>query len=215
LAVTYRPRTTTPENPPYRIIGAVDGTQLSYSRSVGGPSTLARGQVVEFQTGLPFLVRSQDKDHPFLVIGSMSGATMVTGGGYGDSDIVRVVPTGQYLDRYVFFTDPTYPETNLVVTRTKEDGSYADVTLDCAGTLDGWTDIDSTHQFTRIDLVRHDFQPQGNCDNGRHEMSSPHTFGLTVWGWGTPETTSYTGYVSYGYPAGENVKKLNDVIVPP
>lgn len=135
--------------------------------------------------------------------------------GYGDSDIVRVVPTGQYLDRYVFFTDPSYPETNLVVTRMKGPNGYDDVTLDCAGTLGGWTDLDATHQFTRIDLVRHDFQPQGKCDNGRHEMTSKATFGLTVWGWGSPETGSYTGYVSYGYPAGENVKKLTDVIVPP
>ncbi len=215
MAVTYRQRTDKPENPPYRIIGAVDGTELKYSKSVGGPATLSRGQVVEFENGNPFWVRSQDKDHPFLLIGSMSGATAVGGAGYGDSDIVRVVPTAQYLERYVFFTDPTYPETNLVVTRTKGDSGYADVTLDCAGVLGGWAAIDETHEYTRIDLVRHDFAPQGKCDNGRHEMSSKSTFGLTVWGWGSPETTSYTGYVSYGYPAGENVRKLNDVIVPP
>jgi hypothetical protein len=119
------------------------------------------------------------------------------------------------LSRYVFFTDPTYPETNLVVLRKKTNGAYADVSLDCAGTLTGWSNIDAEHQYTRIDLVRHDFQPQGKCDNGRHEMTSTAPFGLTVWGWGTPETASYTGYVSYGYPAGENVQTLTNVIVPP
>ena len=33
------------------------------------------------------------------------------------------------------------------------------LTLDCAGTLGGWTAIDSTHEYTRVDLVRHDFEP--------------------------------------------------------
>lgn len=215
LAVTYRPRTDKPEHPPWRLIGAVDGTTLAYSAAVGGPASVGRGELVEFQTGTPFRVRSQDKDHPFLLIGSMSSATNAGGDGYGDADIVRVVPVGQYMDRYVFFTDPTYPETNLVVTRTRGADGFADVTLDCAGTLGGWTPIDDAHEFTRVDLVRHDFEPQGGCDNGRHEMTSKSPFGLTVWGWGSPETSTYTGYVSYGYPAGENVKKLTDVIVPP
>ena len=215
-AVTYRQRADSPENPPWRIIGAVDGTQLTYSTDVGGPSVVNEGDLVEFDTGTPFVVRSQDADHPFLLIGTMTGASGVTpSSGYGDADVVRAVPTDQYLSRYVFFTDPTYPETNLVVTRTKTNGVWADVTLDCAGTLGGWQAIDASHEFTRIDLVRHDFVPQGKCDNGRHEMSSAAPFGLTVWGWGTPETTSYTGYVSYGYPAGQNVQTLTNVVVPP
>jgi hypothetical protein len=216
MAVTYRQRAQSPENPPWRIVGAVDGTQLTYSNPVGGPTTVNQGDVLEFQTGTPFVVKSQDADHPFLFVGYMTGAAGITpSNGYGDADFVRTVPTDQYLSRYVFFTDPTYPETNLVVTRKRTNGVFADVSLDCAGTLGSWQTIDSEHQFTRIDLVRHDFQPQGKCDNGRHEMTSAGPFGLTVWGWGTPETTTYTGYVSYGYPAGENVQALTNVVVPP
>ena len=215
-AVTYRQRAQTPENPPWRFIGAVDGTQLTYSTPIGGPSVLNRGDLVEIPTGTPFVVQSQDADHPFLLIGTMTGASSVTPAeGYGDADVVRVVPTNQYLSRYVFFTDPTYPETNLVITEERTNGTFADVTLDCAGTLGGWQSIDADHRYTRIDLVRHDFEPQGTCDNGRHEMTSSAPFGLTVWGWGSPETTSYTGYVSYGYPAGENQQTLTNVIVPP
>jgi hypothetical protein len=44
-------------------------------------------------------------------------------------------------------------------------------------------------------------------------MTSPGSFGVTVWGWGTPETTPTTGYVSYGYPAGENVGQLTTIVV--
>lgn len=219
VAAPYRPRTSVAENSPWRVIGAVDGTVLHYSTDVGGPTTLASGQVVEFTTGTPFVVSSQDKDHPFFIAGYMTGAATlydpVHGEGYGDPEFVRSVPTDQYMNRYVFFTDPTYPETNLVVTRVKGDKGFVDVSLDCAGTLSGWQDMDATHQFTRIDLVRHDFVPQGKCDNGRHEMTSDAPFGLTVWGWGTPETTTFTGYVSYGYPAGQNVAQLTTVTVPP
>jgi hypothetical protein len=216
MAVTYRQRAQSAENPPWRIIGAVDGTTLTYSTPVGGPSSVNQGDVLEFDTGTPFVVQSQDANHPFLFVGYMTGASTVTpSDGYGDADFVRAVPTDQYLSQYVFFTDPTYPETNLVITRKATNGAFADVTLDCAGTLTGWQNIDATHQYTRIDLVRHDFQPQGNCNNGQHQMQSTAQFGLTVWGWGSPETTTWTGYVSYGYPAGENVQTLTNVVVPP
>jgi hypothetical protein len=156
----------------------------------------------------------------------MSGSTTVQEG-YGDADFVRITAADQYLDRYVFFTDPTYPETNLVVIRKKGPKSFADVTLDCAGgPLAGWQPIGQSGEFelTRTDLVRHNFEPQGACNNGRHEMASTAPFGLWVWGWGTPETSGgtcdpgggiFTCNVSYGYPAGENVTPINNVVVPP
>ncbi len=41
----------------------------------------------------------------------------------GDPDFVNVVPSEQFLDRYVFFTDYTFPDTSLVVVRrTHGDG---------------------------------------------------------------------------------------------
>jgi hypothetical protein len=213
VAATYRQRDVMPENPPWRIIGAVDGTELEFSSSVGGPSTVNLGDVAEFRTGTPFTVKSQDADHPFLLVGYMTGAQTINSSN-GDADFVRAVPVPQYMDRYVFFTDPTYPETNLVVTRKRSDTGFADVSLDCAGILSGWSPIgDGTYEMTRIDLVRHDFQRQGNCDNGRHEMTSLQPFGLTIWGWGTSETTEFTGYVSYGYPAGQNLKTLTNIVV--
>lgn len=218
MAVAYRQRNNTPESVPWRIIGAVDGTQLKYSRSVGGPSVVNSGDIVELASGSPFIISSQDADHPFFFAGYMTGAGSIydpqSDEGYGDPDFVRAVPTDQYMNRYVFFTDPTYPETNLVVTRTRGKDGYSDVTLECAGVLGDWQPLDANHQYTRIDLVRHDFVPQNGCDNGRHEMTSPQTFGLTVWGWGTPETKTFTGYVSYGYPAGQNVAQLTQVSVP-
>ena len=214
VAAPYRSRSTKPEAPPWRVIGVADGTRLTWSRAVGGPATLGRGQVASFTTDEAFRVRAQDADHPFLLVGYMTGASTVEEG-YGDPDFVRVVPRDQWLDRYVFFTDPTYPETNLVVVRGRGPNGFADVTLDCAGALGGWTAIDADHELARVDLVRHDFAPQGGCDNGRHEMRSAQPFALTVWGWGTPETSTYTSYVSYGYPAGQSARSLTTVTLPP
>jgi hypothetical protein len=152
----------------------------------------------------------------------------MTGGlpffGTGDPEFVNVIPAKQYLSSYVFFTDPTYPETNLVVVRKRGEDGFADVTLDCAGVLGGWTALGADYQLTRVDLVRHDFQPQGGCNTGRREMSSELPFGVWVWGWGGPETQpatgclesepSFTCYVSYAYPAGEGLVIINDVELP-
>jgi hypothetical protein len=88
---------------------------------------------------------------------------------------------------------------------------FADVTLDCAGTLTGWQPV-GDYQYTRVDLVTGNFQNVGNCSNGRHEMSSSQPFGVTVWGWGSAASGSvFTQYVSYAYPAGASVKKINTI----
>jgi hypothetical protein len=216
VAAGFRQRSNISEAAGYRIIGAVDGTELTFDPpSVHPAKTLQFGDVLEFASAQAFVVRSQDASHPFLVAAYMSGSETVKEG-YGDPDFVRLVPPRQYLQRYVFFTDPTYPETNLVVVREKGPEGFVDVELACRGKLDGWQAVGSggRFEFTRVDLVRHDFEPQGGCDNGRHEMKSDLPFGLTVWGWGTTETVSFTRNVSYGYPAGESVVQLNDIYVP-
>ncbi len=213
--VLHRQRTDRPESPPWRLVGAVDGTTLTFDPAIpGAPSALKRGEVATMATSTPFVVRSQDADHPFLLLSYMTGAAAIDrpgSEGYGDADFVRSVPVAQYMNRYVFFTDPTYPETNLVVVRSAKD----DVVLDCAGPLSGWHALAGDLEYTRVDLSRHDFEAQGACDNGRHEMKSDAPFGLWVWGWGSSETTTFTGYVSYGYPAGQNVATLTSVVVPP
>jgi hypothetical protein len=220
------------ENRKHRVIGAVDGTQLTFDPPIAGaPATLDLGQAVEFNTDQPFVVKSQDEDHPFLVFTYMNGSSTLANqgapAGYGDPEFVRIVPGLQYLKRYVFFTDPTYPETNLVVVRRKGQNGFADVNLACAGTLTGFQPVGSsgTYEYARIDVSRHNFEPQGNCDNGRHEMSSTEPFGLWVWGWGSPETRPGESMpcdntkpdnscdVSYAYPAGENVTPINTVFV--
>jgi IgGFc binding protein len=213
------------ETPPWRIIGAAKGTVLTWEPSVpaGAPTALELGQVTQWSGAGPFVVKSQDAQHPFYMSAHMTGAGAFDPDekdGRGDPEFVNVIPPGEYLPSYVFFTDPTYSETNLVLVRTKgKDGAFADVSLDCAGVLGGWQPIGTSYEYTRTDLVRHNFAPQGNCNNGRHEIHSNNPFGLTVWGWGSAETGKVgigfnTQYVSYAYPGGANVQPINSVVIP-
>jgi hypothetical protein len=229
IAARYRDRwPSTPESTPWRIVGAVNGTTLTYQPSTpnGAPTTLNVGQVATFWTIAPFVVTSQDVQHPFYMSAHMSGGGRVdqTGGmdGRGDPEFVNVMPPEEWLASYVFFTDPTYPETNLVFTRkVGANGMFSDVTMDCGsnGTsvVSGWLPVGSsgTYEYARFDLSTGNFQGVNGCNNGRHTATSPAPFGLTVWGWGSAASTIFSQYVSYAYPAGASVQPINTIVVQP
>jgi hypothetical protein len=224
VGVTYRNRyPATTEAPPWRVIGAVNGTTLTWQPSLpaGAPTTVNQGDIVEFSSAGPFVVTSQDANHPYFLEQYMTGYQDVggtTGDARGDPELVPVVAPQQFLSSYIFFTDPTYPETNLVVVRKKGSAGFADVSLDCAGTLTGWAPVGTSgdYEFTRADLSTGNFAAVGSCNNGRHEMTSTGTFGVTIWGWGSSATGSFFSQaVSYGYPAGMSVVPINTVVVPP
>jgi hypothetical protein len=214
VGVMHRPRGSEPAF--WRVIGAADGTVLTWSSDVGGPNTLELGEVAVFATRDPFVVESQDEDHPFLLFSHMVGVNyeLSIPNNAGDPDSVLSVPPAQYLSHYVFFTDPTYPETNLVVVRKRIDGRFADVDLDCSGSLTGWASV-GDYEWTRADLMTGNFEGVGNCSTGRHVIDSENPFGVWVWGWGSSLTEAQTTSVSYGYPAGMNVSHINPVVVPP
>jgi hypothetical protein len=217
VAVRYRNRIDgNEESPPWRMIGAVDGTTLTWvpGPPPGAPMMLGLGQVAEFNAAGPFIVSSQDAEHPFYLAGYMTGGANYQG--RGDPEWVNIIPPAQYLEQYVFFTDPTYPETELVVVRNRVDGGFADVTLGCAGVIGGWQPIGADQEWTRVDLVTGNFMDIGACSNGRHEMASQNPFGVTVWGWGSQATPDFfSQHVSYAYPGGAALRKINDVEVLP
>jgi hypothetical protein len=198
------------ESIPYRIVGSVDGTTLTYDPAVtGAPATLKQGQMVDFEATGPFVIKSQDNNHPFYVGQAMTGCTVNDAlGSDGDEEFVNVVAPAQYLSSYVFFTDPSYTTTNLVFTRTKTPKGFQDVKLDCAGTLTGWKPMGASgkYEITNVDLERNGTK-NGTCDTGPHTASSTGPFGLVVWG--------LASAASYAYPAGGNVATINTVVVPP
>lgn len=197
----------------YRIYGTVDETHLEYDPPGAGPPTVNQGAMVEIRSMAPFTVRSQGADHPFAMFTYMSGAGDQGEGGQGDADFVRLVPPEQFLFHYVFFTDPTYPFTTLTVVRKANNGAFDDVTLDCmGGPIGGWQPVGTDGQFeiTFVKTVDH-FNGMNGCNNGVRTMDSKGQFGVWVWGWGSEDTQ--TGWVSYGYPAGEGVLPINDVVI--
>jgi hypothetical protein len=218
-----------PESVPYRLLGVVDGTRLTWDSSApaNAPLTLDQGQVADFETRDFFAVRSQDPEHPFALTQYMPG-TPQTGTidgcgvppsqglkcGLGDEDWINLVPPQQFLQRYVFFTDPTYATTNLVLLRARDRGrsedatGFEDVTVDCLGVVDGWQPVGKSgkYQVSHVDLVRGN-QPVSDCTTSRHVASSKGLFGLLVWG------TDWAA--SYGYPAGGNLTPINEVVVTP
>jgi IgGFc binding protein len=234
--VPFRPRmdSVSPdarEQVPYSIVGAADGTNLTYepSRPLDAPETLASGETANFITDQIFVVKSQDSEHPFHVNVYMTSSTY--GGGVygppqpgdgfdfysarpklsGDPDFVNVPPADQYLDRYVFFTDFTYPETTLTLVRRKTATGFVPVELECAGPIDGWQPLGSSgeYEFAWVTLTS-GFLPQkfakGECSYGRQEAHSTGPFAVTVWG---------TGFdVSYGYVGGTGLRPINNAVPP-
>jgi hypothetical protein len=191
----------------YRIVGAVDGTDLTYDPPISGaPTSLGTGQVVDFEATAGFVVKSQDASHPFFIAQTMSGCLLNGSGTLGDEEYVNVLPPKQFLNGYLFFTDPTYKTTNLVVTRVKTADGFNDVEIDCLGKLSGWKPIGTsdTYEATTVDLLRNG---SGKCQNGPHTMKSQGPVGITVWG------LDY--YASYAYPAGGSIATINAVVVPP
>lgn len=215
-----RKKDLTPEMVEYRLVGVVDGTQLTYDPPVpGAPATLNEGEVADLSTDLAFRVYSQGETHPFAAAQIMDTSNLpggtrpgATAPGYppmlGDEEFVIMLPPAQFLSRYAFFTDPTYATTNLVITRVKKDGAFAPVTVDCLGEVGGWKPVGDggLFEFTAVDLVRADIGNMG-CKNGHHIAESKGPFGLVVWG--------LDSYSSYAYPAGGSAVKLTDVIVSP
>jgi IgGFc binding protein len=223
---------TQPDPPKWRILGAVNGTTLTYDPPVSGaPKTIKLGQLVEFDGPEAFHVQSQDNMHPFYFAGHRPGgdcdaahqqippiqalgyeyaavANEITDYGVGGPETVNIVPPAQFLSSYIFFTDPTYGYTDLALVRKKAtDGTFKDVTLDCLGKVGGWKPIGgSAYQYTHVD-VQHANAPVGKCDNGLHTIKSDAPLGITVWG--------YDSASSYAYPAGASVKPINSVVVPP
>ena len=201
--VGHAPRVGPAETTPYRIVAAVDGTELSYDPAppAGAPLTLGGGDFATIWTRDPFVVRSQDHEHPIYVAAYMTGANNLSaGGGPGDPEFVNVVPSGQYLSSYSFFSDPTFPNAAIVVVRERTERGFEDVELECAGgPLSGFIPLGSGGRFEYVHVpLARDFVPQkvgaGTCSYGVQRMQSRGTFTATLWGTGP--------YASYALPGG-------------
>src|SRR5690606_10438822 len=76
--------------------------------------------------------------------------------GLGDEEWVSLLSPKQFQNRYIFFTDPTYGTTNLVVIRGKGDDGFQDVTIECLGAVTGWqpVGVEGAYEYAHVDLER-------------------------------------------------------------
>lgn len=201
VAVRPPSRSAAEEDALWRFVGTRTGTVLTFTPpQANAPTTLEPGQTAEFWAPGPFVVRSQDALHPFLATQLMRGGSGFSGN-VGDPDFVLLVPPGQFLPSALFFTDHTYANTHLVFVRRKTaQGTFAPVTLDCGGSFTWLPTGDPEFQYAIRTWHKTDV---GGCTNGMRRASSTEPFGLTVWG------TDF--YVSYAYPAGMGVNRINMV----
>jgi IgGFc binding protein len=213
-ALGYRPRLEKSEGEaiPYRIVAARDGTKLDYDPPLpppGAPLELAAGEVATFFTGVgqPFVVRTQDAEHPIYMAAYMTGADALDANGVGDAEFVNVVPAQQYQNAYSFYADPTYADTSLAIIRRKTNGEFKDVWLECAGILSDWKAIGvrGEYEWRRIELARRfgksDSFGDTTCGLGLQRMRSDGQFTATVWGWDS--------YTSYAYPGGTALRNVS------
>ncbi|MEM9455268.1 MAG: IgGFc-binding protein [Myxococcota bacterium] len=208
-----------PESVLYRLVGVVNGTVLQWDPAPppGAPVTLAQAQVVQFETSEVFSVRAQDDAHPFSLSQYMSGTlegqpgcTGIPGPcPLGDDDWVVLVPPAQFLRAYAFFVDPTYATSTLVLVREAGPAGFADVELACLGAVTGWQPVgrQGRYEYAHLELFRGGTAAVAACETSQHRAHSDANFGVVVWG-----TDSAA---SYGYPAGGNLRTINQVDVGP
>ena len=95
---------------------------------------------------------------------------------------------------------------------------FADVMLDCAGTVDRLDGHrrDRTRSSTRASISSTgNFQSVNGCNNGSPRRDAaravrPDRMGM---GHGRATTGFFTQAVSYAYPAGASVKPINTIII--
>jgi MYXO-CTERM domain-containing protein len=205
----------------WRVFGVVDDTELSYQPDVSGPASLDRGEAVWIQTSEPFVVASQDEDHPFYMFNYMTGGQPLESSAVpsynliGDPDFVGVASPLQWLTDYTFFLDPGYLG-ELVFVRERQGegdspGLFSPVEIDCGAELgdrswreiDGWVPIaDGRFEYVRVET----WNPDAYGCVGRTAARSERPFGLTVWG--------LFSYTSLAFVPGLSLDPLNDVVIP-
>lgn len=207
----------------WRIVAAVDQTQIFFEPSYGlnpttNPVTLNRGQFHHVEATYPFMV-SSDRDHPIEVMNLMKGAQATAedsgvdvdalGNLRGDPAITLSVPVEQYLNEYVFLSDPSYAYNFVVVVRSSPTSV---IHLDCYDPIeDGkFTPVSGDYAIATITLTSENASikpPDGQCQawGDVHHIWGTEPFGIWVYG--------YYQDTSYGYPGGMNLEEVNDIIV--
>lgn len=184
----------------YRITGAFDGTQLTYSPSTppGAPTTIGAYQTVRFQTDQGFTVTSSDPTKPFALTQFLLSNQAISGLGQpGDPAMIALPAAAQFETNYIFLVPAGY--TVNYVTAIRQAGT--DVTLDGVSVSAGlWKPLGSlsgvAYEYIHMEVP-----------TGSHAIGSDEPSGIV--------SVGYSVDVSYGYPGGSGVKSISEPPPPP
>jgi hypothetical protein len=173
-----------------RIVSGDDGNEIAFTPAVAPPMTLARGQMFEFETSVDFNVTGSRAlmVAQFLVGQDYAGILSAGPMGLGDPSLSLAIPTEQFRASYTILVPESY-ELNLINV-TARAGSQ--VLLD-GQAVAGFVPVPGTSMATaRIEISK-----------GQHDLRADEPFGVVSYGFGL--------YTSYMYPAGLDLKRINDV----
>lgn len=165
----------------WRVFSAADGTTITTDPPQPmTPITLDRGRWIEFSTQESFVITA---DGPIMPVQYLEGQE--GGAGIGDPAAYQMVPTEQFLPRYVFVTGVGYDQNYVQVTRPM---GAPDVFVDDV-LVEGYEQVG---EYEVADWM---------IEEGSHVAYSDGDFGVTQVG--------YTEVTSYAYPGGLSLKKIN------
>jgi hypothetical protein len=146
----------------------------------GTPVVLDRGEFLEFFTQQSFIITG---DGPFLPVQYLEGQD--GGAGTGDPASYQMVPTEQFLPRYVFVTGSGYDQNYVQITRP----------LGGAEVLVDGVPVSNYYTVGEFEVADHSIQA------GAHVAESDEPFGVIQVG--------YTSVTSYAYPGGMRLAAIN------
>ena len=181
--------------------------------------TLGRGENVFVETTRDFLVKSNNPIALLQVPASQqaTGIPSTLPGGErppgGDPSLIWVPPVEQWRDRYLFLVPNKYAFDTILIAAPASahliyDGLPIDMVTTCEHKPMGMQEqpgggLPIEYVAIRCQLSFPVPGGAGTQDDGVHNVTAMggERFGLVVWGWDS--------FVSYGYPAGSNVDRIN------
>lgn len=165
----------------WRIYSGADAVTITTDPpQLGTPTVLDRGEFIEFSTTQSFIANA---DGPFMPVQYLEGQD--GGAGTGDPASYQMVPTAQFLPRYVFVTGTGYDQNYVQITRPQ---GAADVLVD---------GVVVTGYYAVAGFEVADWP----ISSGAHVAASEDAFGVVQVG--------YTPVTSYAYPGGLRLAKIN------
>jgi hypothetical protein len=177
----------------WQIYASEDDTEVVLSAADGiiglpeWPQNLDQGEMLEIIVGGGTYTNPGDffieADKPIGVAQYMTGATTPNTSGVGDPAMAYVIPTEQYLSRYVLLVPETWVNDALVVTRLA--GSETLLDGEVVPDTEFTAVADSGFEVARLSV-----------DDGIHTLASADVdngLGVTVVGWDEFDSYAYTG----------------------